>query len=216
MTDETDNAVETATEAETQTLDDISQEFSVEEQVSNFQAQPQEETAVTQQSFQPDPISDPDAFNQYSRQQSDSLNSLNTTVQGLTEQVKGYEAKLTQDKVNADVESAVAKVNEKLGVDPKMAEIALEHQYRDDPAFKKIWDNRAQNPKAFEKALGVVADKLSGVFAVKQDHQLTQNQLAAKQSLKTMAKTSLPDSNSEWDSLSAGEFDAKWNEMRRG
>jgi len=213
MTDETDNAVETATEAETQTLDELSQEFSVEEQVSNFQAQPE---AEPQKTWQPDPISDPDAFNQYSQQQSDSLNNLNTTVQGLTEQVKGYESNLAQQKVDADVESAVTRVNEKLGVDPKMAEIALEHQYRDDPAFKKIWDNRGQNPKAFNKALDVVADKLSGVFAVKQDHQLTQNQLAAKQSLKTMAKTSQTEANGEWEGLSSADFDQKWNEIRRG
>lgn len=218
MTNETVEAVETATEAEAPTLDDISQEFSVEEQVSTFQAQPDQAIAQQnyQQSYQPDPISDPDAFNHYSRQQAESLNTLNTTVQTLADQVQSYEKRISQQKVDADVESAVATVNKKLGADPKLTEIALEHQYRDDPAFKKIWDNRSQNPKAFEKALDVVADKLSGIFNVSQDHQLTANQLAAKQSLKTMAKTPHVDSNSEWEGLSSAEFDAKWNETKRG
>jgi len=214
MTDETDNAVETATEAEAQTLDDISQEFSVEEQVSTFQAQP--EQATQEQNWQPDPISDPDAFNQYSRQQASDLSTLSSTVQSLNDKLTAQENQLTQNKLDADVESAVAIVNEKLGVDPKMAEIALEHQYRDDAAFKRIWDNRAQNPAAFKKALSVVADKLSGVFSVSQDHQLTQNQLAAKQSIKTMGKTPQVDANGEWEGLSNSDFDAKWNEIRRG
>lgn len=214
MTNETVEAVETATEADTQTLDDIAQEFSVEEQVNNFQAQP--ERGYQQQTYTPDPISDPDAFNNYAQQQANSLNALNQTVESLNGKLQTYEQRLAQQKLDADVGAAVAKVNEKLNVDPKLAEIALEHQYRDDAAFKKIWDNRDQNPKAFQKALDKVADKLSGVFSVSQDHQLTQNQLAAKQSIKTMGKTAPQDANSEWEGLSPGEFEAKWNDMRRG
>lgn len=214
MTDETDEAVETATEADTQTLDDIAQEFSVEEQASNFQAQPVQQRQEYKPSYSPDPISDPDAFTSYTQQQAEALNSLSTTVQSLNEKLSSQEQQLMQQKINADVESAVAKVNEKLGVDPKLAEIALEHQYRENPAFKKIWDNRAQNPKAFEKALGKVADKLTTLFSVSQDHQLTQNQLAAKQSLKTMGKTAKLDANSEWDGLSQAEFERKWQENR--
>lgn len=214
MTNETVEAVETATEADTPTLEDISQEFSVEEQISNFQAQP--EQTQTQTQFTPDPISDPDAYNQYAQQQASSLNNLGKTVEDLTTKLGTYEQQLAEQKLAADVDAAVAKVNEKLGLDPKMTEIALEHEYRDNPSFKKIWDNRGQNPKAFDKALGVVADKFSNVFSVSQDHQLTQNQLAAKQSLKTMAKTTQPDANSEWEGLSSAEFEQKWAEMRRG
>ena len=216
MTNETVEAVETATEADAQTLDDIAQEFSVEEQVNNFQAQPEQTNQSQQTQWTPDPISDPDAFSNYAQQQANSLNMLNQTVESLNGKLQTYEQQLAQQKLDADVGAAVAKVNEKLNVDPKLAEIALEHQYRDDPSFKKIWDNRDQNPKAFQKALDKVADKLSGVFSVSQDHQLTQNQLAAKQSIKTMGKTAPQDANSEWEGLSSAEFEAKWNEMRRG
>lgn len=218
MTDEIAETIETAPEADTQTLEDISSEFSVEEQVSNFQASPEQpaQAEQPQQNWTPDPISDPDAYSQYANQQASTLNTLSQSITTLSEKLTAQEQQLAQQKIDADVGSAVAKVNEKLGLDPKMTEIALEHEYRDNPAFKKIWDNRAQNPKAFDKALGVVSDKFSSVFSVSQDHQLTQNQLAAKQSLKTMGKTAQTDKNSEWEGLSSADFDQKWNEMRRG
>ena len=194
---ETVEANETATEAHQPTLDDISQEFNVEEQISNFQAQPEQAGTQTQQSqYAPDPVYNPDAFNSFVQEQVGSVNALNQTVQELAGKVQSYEQQIAQQKVDADVGAAVAKVNEKIGADPDMVEIALEHQYRRDASFKKIWDNRSQNPKAFEKALEVVADKLAGKFNISQDHQLTQNQIAAKQSLKTMAKTTNPDPNS--------------------
>jgi len=215
MSDEASESVEPTetVEAAPETLETISQEFNVEEQVNNFQAQPEQ---AQQQNWSPDPISDPDAFNQYNRQQADSLNALNTTVENLASQVKGYEDQAAQQKADADVSSAVAKVNEKLGVDPDMAEVALRMEYDKNPAFKKIWDNRGQNKAAFDKALDVVADKYSSKFAIKQDSQLTENQLAAKKSLQTMAKTSQSDTNSEWDGLSQADFDAKWQNQMRG
>jgi len=214
MSDEASESVEPTetVEAAPETLETISQEFSVEEQVSNFQAQPEQ---TQQQNWSPDPISDPDAFNQYNRQQADSLNTLNTTVENLATQVRGYEEKAAQDKVDADVSSAVAKVNEKLGVDADMAEVALRMEYDKNPAFKKIWDNRGQNKGAFDKALDVVADKYSTKFAIKQDSQLTENQLAAKKSLQTMAKTPTTQ-DSKWENLSESEFAQKWDQMRRG
>jgi len=211
MTDEIVETAETVEDAPA-TLEDISQEFSVEEQVSNFQAQPEQ---AQQQNWSPDPISDPDAFNQYNRQQADSLNNLNDTVQSLNTRIEGYESKLAQQKVDADIDSAVAKVNEKLNVDPKMAEVALRMEYDKDPHFKKIWDNREQNKSAFDKALSVIADSYSTKFAVRQDSQLTENQLAAKKSLQTMNKTTTTQ-DSKWENLSESEFSQKWDEMRRG
>jgi len=213
MTDEIVETAETVEEAPT-TLEDISQEFNVEEQVSNFQAQPQQ-VQQPQDTWQPDPISDPEAWNQYSRQQADSISGLDNTVKSLTEKIQTYEQRLEQERIDADVNNAVAKVNEKLGVDPDMAEVALRMEYEKNPAFKKIWDNRSQNKAAFNKALGVIADKYSTKFAVKQDHQLTENQLAAKKSLQTMAKTPQSQS-SEWDNLSEQEFAQRWDSMRRG
>lgn len=215
MTEETSESttpVETVEDAPT--LESISEEFNVEEQTQSFQAQPEVQQQENKQ-FAPDPISNPEAFDQYAQQQSQQLTSLNDAVTQLTGKLQKQEDQLVQDKVKADVASAVATVNEKLGVDPSMAEIALKHEYENNSSFKKIWDNRGQNKAAFDKALGVVADKYSGMFAVKQDHQLTENQLAAKQSLQAMSKTPTKQ-ESDWDNLSGTEFEAKWNEMRNG
>lgn len=205
----------TTTQAASPTLEELSQEFSVEEQVSNFQAQPEQRYAQ-QQSWTPDPISDPEAFNQYAKSQADSLNTLSQTVKSLTDKIQSYEQQTVQQKIDADVERAVSHVNEKLGVDPMLAEIALEKMYRTDTNFKKIWDNRDKNPGAFNKALDVIADKLTPIFSVKQDPQLTENQLAAKKSQQTMANAPPQEKHAEWDNLSEAEFEAKWAAFKRG
>lgn len=208
---------ETTTEATTDTLESLSREFNVEEQASNFQAQPaQQYVQQPQNQWLPDPIADPDGFNHYSRQQNEVLSKLDQTVRSLNDKIQSYENQTKQQKIDADVERAVSRVNEKWNTDPLMAEIALEKMYRSDANFKKIWDNRDRNPKAYEKALDVLADKLAPTFSIRQDPQLTENQLAAKKSQQTMASTAKADKNAEWDNLSEGEFWAKWNAMKRG
>lgn len=215
MTDESIQPVETPTEeAPAPTLEDISKEFSVEEQVNSFQAQPEPQAQPQgNQGFIPDPISNPEDYTRYSQQQAQSIDRMNSTLEQLAGKVNEYESKIVQQQVEADVTRAVAKVNEKLGVDEKLAEIALRMEYEKNPDFQKIWDNRGRNPKAFDKALDVVANEYSNVFAVKQDPQLTENQLAAKKSLQTMNKSPVRKDES-WDNLTDAEFEQKWNQMR--
>ena len=213
---------ETATEAPTDNLEALAQEFNVEEQINNFQAKPEQQlnqqqwAPQSQQPWLPDPIADPDGFINFSRQQVESLSKLDNTVKSLTDKIQSYEQQTLQQKIDADVERAVSKVNEKLKVDPMLAEIALEKMYRTDTNFKKIWDNRDKNPKAFDKALDVLANKLAPTFSVRQDPQLTENQLAAKKSQQTMASTAKADNNAEWEGLSEAEFWQKWNAHKRG
>jgi hypothetical protein len=124
-----------------------------------------------------------------------------------------------QSKVDADVARAVSKVNEKLKIDPLSAEIALEKVYRTDASFKRIWDNRDKNPQAFDKALGIVAQKLSSTFAVRQDPQLTENQRAATQSQRTMAATTKSDVPPGQEGLYSDnpvEFERAWESFKRG
>lgn len=211
MTDETVEAVETQEQAPT--MEDISREFNVEEQVQSFQAKPEQEQSFNDV-YAPDPITNPDAYERYARQQAQSLQMMNKTIKELNDKIGSFEMKTQQQAVEADIKAAVAKVNSKLEADEKMAEIALRMEYEKDPHFQRVWDNRHKNPKAFEKALDVIADQYSGVLKVKQDPQLTANQLAAKKSMKTMGRS--PEPQDEWDGLSQGEFEQKWNEMLRG
>lgn len=215
ITNETDEAVETS-EIETPSLDDIAGEFKVEEQIQNFNVQPNQQIQPPGNQWAPDPIADPSGFERYSREQSEVLRTVNETVKSLSDKVSAYEKQMAQQKVDAEVDKAVARINKKLNVDPLVAEIYLEKEYRTNPSFKKIWDLRGQNPKAFERALDVIASKGAPIFANKQDPQLTENQIAARKSQKTMANAPRDDKDSEWDNLSDAEFAMKWGQKMRG
>lgn len=215
MTDESVEPVESVEEAATPSLEEIAQEFSVEEQVNSFQAQPQYQQPQAQQPWLPDPVVDPDAFKSYALKQNEALTNINQVVQTLNSKIQLQEEMMAKQALDAEVNNAVSKVNEKLQVDPDMAEVALRMEYEKNPSFKKIWDNRSKNPAAFNKALDAIANKYSNKFSIKQDHQLTQNQLAAKKSLQTMAKAPSKQ-DTEWENLSDAEFQQKWAAYKRG
>lgn len=197
-------------------LESIAREFSVEEQANNFTArpaQPQPQSQPAPLSI-PDPVTDPDGYRAHVTYQTQLHQRLEGTLRELDTRFKTYEQTIQQQKVDADVDAAVKIVNQKLKVDPDLAEIALEREYRKDKNFKHIWDNRDRNRPAFERALGVLADKLIPKFAVRTDPQVAENVRAAKSSQQTMATTKEPNANEEWDNLSQREFDARWRQMR--
>lgn len=196
---------------ESESLDNIANTI-VEQQVQNFTATPEPK----RQDYNPDPISDPNGFLNYSRQQSEMLNTLNDTVRNLTGKLDGYERERLQQKIDADVDKAVAQINKKLNVDPLLAEIALEKEYRKNESFKKIWDNRDKNKAAYDKALDILADKFAPLFSVRQDPQLTENQFAARKSQQNLSQEPKQKQDEEWGNLSDGEFWAKWNQKKRG
>jgi len=223
-TNESAEPVETTTEDTTESLDEIASSFNVEDQASQFQAQPQQPAPAPEPQFNqyqnqsgiPDPISNPDGYDFYMQQQAQQSSQIQQTLNQLAEKVQGYEQQATQQKVDADVEKAVSVINSKLNVDPQMAEVAMEVEYRNNPAFKKIWDNRDKNPAAYNKALGVIADKWSSKFANKADPQLAENVRAAKTSQQTMANAPATDKDDEWSNLSPGEFALKWSQTKNG
>jgi len=209
----------TQEEAPSPSLDEIANEFSVEEQANQFQAQPQQTAPAPQPepSFEnsqlniPDPTYDPDGYNRFMQQQASQTNQINSVVTSLAEKVNGYEQQLAQQKVDADLGKAVEHINSKLKVDPDMAETALEVEYRKNPSFQKIWNNRDSNPQAFKKALDVVADKWAGKFATRADDQLVENVRAAKTSQQTLAKAPQEDPYAHLSDMSPGEFDRWWS-----
>jgi len=193
------------------TLEDIAKKYSIEEQTKTFTAKP-EQTVQSQPIDHriPDPVINPDEFTRYQLNQAAAVNK---TMAELSQNVQQMRAAQEQERLNAEVSKAVAKVNEKLKVDPMYAEILLEKKYRDDPVFKRIWDNRYSNPKALDEALDVIATGASGVFQARADAQLIENQRAAKTSQRAMATTSRS-ANDEWDNLSDAEFERKWHSTK--
>ena len=118
------------------------------------------------------------------------MSDLGATTKQIAERFQAMEKKEQEQRINHDVNNAVSHVNEKLKVDPKLAEVALEFVYRTDPNFKKIWDNRERNPEAYKRALDVVTDKtLIPMFNVRQDPTIANNIRAAKTSQQSMATT---------------------------
>lgn len=222
MTDQTQqsNTPAETTAAPQPSLEDISKEFSVEEQTRSFTAQPQP-SYTPQPAYQPapqipDPVLNPDAYAQYVWQQNPLVSQLGNTVQEVTAKLQAFEQQQTQAKLEADVNRAVTKVNEKLKVDPMLAEAALEAEYRRNPTFKHIWDNRDRNPAAFDRALDVISNTLASRFAVRTDPQLLENQRAALSSQRTMATS--PQSSQAMDALKMpqGEFESWWESTKRG
>lgn len=206
----------------TQTLADVAKKYNVDQQVQNFTAQPQQPQSQPAPSYPaappftpPDPVTSPEQWNQYQANILMQNQNLQGNLRELTQTVQAIRQEATQAKLDAEVNKAVAKVNDKLKIDPLYAEIALEKRYRDDPIFKRIWDNRNINPKALEEALDVVSNELQGVFAVRQDPQLTENLRAAKQSQRTMSTTAKQPSDAEAAlNMNNADFDRWWNEEK--
>lgn len=200
-------------------LNSIAKEFSVDEQANQFTARPavqpqtQTQPTIAPPYTPPDPVIDPEGYKAHVAYQAQLNQRLEGTLRELDNRFKTYEQTIQQQKVDADVDAAVKIVNGKLKVDPDLAEIALEREYRKNPAFKHIWDNRDRNRPAFEKALNVLADKLSPTFAVRTDPQLAENVRSAKSSQQTMATTQ---AKSEYDDVPENprEFDAWWRQKR--
>ena len=225
-TNESQAPVETPQEAPAPSLDEIANEFSVEEQANQFQAKPEPQQTVepsfqNQPNFQnqydpgiPDPTYDPDGYTRYMMQNSQKLDQYGNVINGLVEKISSYEQQMVQQKVDADLSKAVEHINQKLNVEPDLAETALEIEYRKNPAFQKIWNNRDKNPAAFQKALDLVADKWTGKFATRTNDQLVENVRAAKTSQQTLAKSQPDDPYEDIADMSEGEFQSWWSKQK--
>lgn len=208
---------QTPTESPEPTLADVAKKYNVEEEVKQFTAtpEPQPQPTYTQPTYAPqyapDPILDADGFKNYLANQNQTtaniLNQVASTVQELRKERE-------QEVLNAEIKQAVNRVNERLGIDQTYAELVLEKEYRSDPIFKRIWDNRKVNPRALEEALDVISNRNSKVFQVKTDPQLMENTRAAKASQRAMATTQKTSEETEVSKMSDGEFEHWWNQRK--
>ena len=214
-TEQTSTAAET-TATPSPTLEEIAREIPVEEQAKSFTAQPQPQSQPPAQPYIPDPVVDSEGYKRYVAQEMQARSSLETTLKTVSERLSNFEQTIEKQRLDADVDRAVKTVNGKVKMDPDFVEAALEVEYRKNPSFKHIWDNRQKNPAAFEKALNVVADKMAGKFQVRQDPQIAENVRAAQSSQRNMATTKQQTQNDEWANLSPAEFEAKWSRMIHG
>lgn len=195
---------------ETPTLETIAKELSIEEQAKQFTSSVQPQPYQPPQFQVPDPVTNPEGYTRFMAMQGQTVSGIETTLKSLNEKVSTWEQRQAEQKINQDVDRAVAKVNERLKVEPLLAEIALEKMYRSDVNFKRIWDNRERNPQALEKALDVVGQKMQTMFNVRQDPQIAENLRAAQSSQRNMSTTKVSTPNEDWSGLSDADFQRKW------
>lgn len=200
----------------------IASEFTVEEQANQFTATPSVPQApaaayapTPPPQYVPDPVTDQEGYKAWVLAQSQRHQQLDSTLREVSSKISAFEQRIQQQKIDADVDRAIEIVNKHWKVDKDLAEVTLEHEYRKNPSFKRIWDNRDRNPEAFEKALKVVAEKRSAMFQVRQDPQIAENVRAAQSSQRTMATTvkQRPEDEVPDDPR---EFDAWWRAKARG
>lgn len=181
-------------------LEQVYQEYNVDEAAQQFTAQPAQET-VQQPQFDP--------YVDYEEQQRQEQAALVGQISSAVSEVNQIKSQLAQQAVEADIGKAVENISKQVdGVDPAVIEAHLHAQATKDAKFKQLWDNRQANPKAWERGVEAMGKKMADIFTVKQDPQLTENQRAAKQSQQTMAATNTPQSD-DWSGLSNEEIDRR-------
>jgi len=198
-------------------LRNIASEFSVEEQVKSFTATPSPVTVhQPQQFYAPDPVTDPEGHKRYMTEQFNAGTQLRSTLDTVLNEVNNFKQTFQQQKVNADVDRAVQVVNAKVKGDPELVEAMLNIEYTKNPTFKKIFDNRDRNPFAYEKALGIIADKFVPKFQIRQDPQIAENVRAAQSSQRTMATTQTNSSMDAVANMNEMEFERWKQNLMRG
>lgn len=220
MTEDT-QPTETGGDAVTETLDDVISEYNVQEPPR--QAEPSQQPVQAPIPVQPvkvDPL-DENSFNQYA-------NSVQQNQSALTSQIREMEQKLTQLEqrdaelqVETEINSAVKTVSEGLELDPKLVRVHLEYTAQEKPGFKKVWENRHNDPKTYTRALKAVQKEMAELYSVRQDPNLTETQTAIQQSQRSLASKTAPKSeNPMEDRLSnaktQSEFEAEWRRMTGG
>lgn len=198
-------------------LEKVYTDFKIEDQAASFQ--PQQQAQPVQQQAPvvpkaPDPF-DPN-FQQYVGGLAQSTALLNSSLHQTQAQLTAMQQQIARERVEADISKAVGKITEKAGIEPEIAEVALEAKARQDQRFRSVWENRHKNPKAFEAAINAVAMEFQQKFTVRQDPQLVENQRAVKASQQQMATTTKTDKNDEWASMSRQERDVAWRRLVSG
>ena len=214
------------------TLEQVYQQFSVEDTASQFKAAPQQPQYQPQYQPQqpaqqptgdtiPDPVLDPNGFKSWQSQQNSALRQAVTQAQGTAQSVAAY---LSQQKEQADIKNAVSAVKSKVGdtsIDDDFIEIALGVKARKDPRFLQVYNARDKNPQAWNAALAAVAGELKGKVSMKVDPQLTENVRAAKASTQSSLTTKDQGSDNPYekflnDANDPRDFANRWDRLVHG
>ena len=169
-----------------------------------------------------DPASIPDAYDTENHKAWLAKNA--ATTQELYGAVTQLAAHFTQQQrvalanaTKADIDSAVTAIEEVVQVGkPKLIEAYLDGEVRADPRMKALWENRGKNPTAWRNAVQITAKKMAKEFDLKVDPALAAAQRARKEGQRTMATTTVDDSNPLEERLGkaqGADFDLEWQRL---
>lgn len=210
-----------------QTLEQVYQQFKVDDVANNFQPQrPQQQQQQQQQQVSapaadavPDPVLDPAGYRNWQAQQSGVFRQSLQAIHGKLTQLEMERLRAQEE---TDIRQAVSRVKEKVGgtLDDDFIEIALGQKARRDPKFLAIYNNRSRNPQAWNAALGAVASEFKSKFQYRTDSQLTENTRAAKQSTQVSLTAKEPDGSNPLEKRFEGktgrDFDVEWDRLVHG
>ena len=182
---------------------------------ANFQP-PAQTTEPVRTETLPDPVTDPD----------DHVKAVNQRLQSLQQEItqdrQERQAERQQAQAQADerdFRDAVSKLAEKAGVPEHQRELAegfLLQKASKSEALKGLWNARGDNPQGFAKALDALVNPLRDALAIKEDSQVTENQRALDDALKSQTTSEPPESKPEddWKDLDDGQFERRWARLR--
>ena len=220
---------DTSTEQTTeQTLEQVYKTFNVEETASQFHQEPvqrQEQAPARQETASPnlgaeipDPVLDQAGFKSWLATQNTDLRKTLGELRQTQQRLAVGEMRRQEE---SDIKVAVQTVKEKIGgdIDDDFVEISLGMKARRDPRFASIYAQRHKNPAAWRAALGAVSNEIKGSHQFRQDHQLTENVRAARQSTQTSLTAKGQGNENPTEKALAGaktqqEFDRIWSQTR--
>ncbi len=200
-------AAPAAPEAKPSGMEKVYKDFGIEDQANSFQPQSPTPAATPAPAATPKIPVDPFApdFALHQEKLAHGVSVL-TQAQGQAfQKLDALEKRIQQRETEADIKQAVGVIAEKSGIEPDIAEVALEARARSDPKFLALWNQRHKNPKALSAALQALSGEFKDRFAVKQDPQLVENQRAVKASQQQMATTAARTANDEWADMSPSD-----------
>jgi hypothetical protein len=209
--------VETATsEQPAETMDDVMRQFPVETAAESFTAQPKKEDINPPKMDIPDPSYDPDGFKKTMQEFQTNDWEVKQALNRVSEQLNGMEQRTQRQVEEEDISATVEKIQEEIPIlkgKDRVVKGYLGAVANEDPRIARVWENRKQNPAAWDKTLSVITKQISRDFDFVADPQLAENVRAAKASRDQMATTRADSPDEKWSKASPGEFELMWDRL---
>ena len=136
----------------------------------------------------------------------DKINALSEKLETTSQQTSEIANSRQQELLNKEIAEAVGKINESVGGDADMAELFLEKEVRNNPAFKKVWENRYAHPEQLDKAIEILTPEWAAKNINVVDSTVAENQRALKESQRGGATVQTDSLHQELDKMEPGEF----------